>query len=438
MISPKIPNFPKWLRDLSGSFVLSLIARALGLANAAMLARILQPESYGLYSYALAIVTALSLLAQFGIPTIVTKEIAAAESQGNWSQAKGVIKWGYKSISILVVIVFLVLSLIALTQYEHWGHSEILTYSVSVFMIPLLALEEMRIAILNGLRKIMLSRVPGELLRSTLVCLCLVWFMVFPSDSHGMDAAQAMTIIVIVSVISFGIGTWILVRVEPQEIKHCKPHYSSRQWITSALPIALTAGIGFLNQSTATLILGAFLSKSDVGYYRIAMLGSNLVLIALTTINSGLAPYFSRSFAGSDWRQLQHLAVRSAQLALAVSALIVMTYFIFGHSAIVAGFGEAYADAYAPLLILAIGQLVTAATGSAGVILYMTGNGREVSIGAMLGAVINVIANVILVPRYGIVGAACATVVSESVWTLTWCYLLWKRIGIISFPIFRK
>ncbi len=75
-------------------------------------------------------------------------------------------------------------------------------------------------------------------------------------------------------------------------------------------------------------------------------------------------------------------------------------------------FDVRFASGAIPLLALAIGQLVTAGTGSCGQILAMSGHQYLKLFGDLAMAVGNVVLNLILIPRWGIMGAAVATAIS--------------------------
>jgi len=66
----------------------------------------------------------------------------------------------------------------------------------------------------------------------------------------------------------------------------------------------------------------------------------------------------------------------------------------------------------------------------------MTGYEKDTALGLAISAVLNVLLNLILIPKFSMAGAAAATSISMIVWNLLlWC-LVWKRLGIDS-SVFR-
>ena len=79
-------------------------------------------------------------------------------------------------------------------------------------------------------------------------------------------------------------------------------------------------------------------------------------------------------------------------------------------------FGEEFITGYTVLVILCIGQFINVATGSVGQILAMTNREKLLRKCVVYGTVINLLLNIVLVPNYGMIGAAIATSIA---WTIT-------------------
>ena len=82
------------------------------------------------------------------------------------------------------------------------------------------------------------------------------------------------------------------------------------------------------------------------------------------------------------------------------------------------------------LRILAIGQFVNVAVGTVGSILMMSGYGKVVRNNTLLGATINIVGNLTLVPLYGAIGAAISTAGSIIIQNLILYYKVKSILGI--------
>jgi O-antigen/teichoic acid export membrane protein len=70
--------------------------------------------------------------------------------------------------------------------------------------------------------------------------------------------------------------------------------------------------------------------------------------------------------------------------------------------------------------------------GPVGVVLIMTGHERDAALAIGVSAVLNLILNAILIPGWGMEGAAVATAASTVVWNILMAIALYQRSGIHS------
>jgi len=97
-----------------------------------------------------------------------------------------------------------------------------------------------------------------------------------------------------------------------------------------------------------------------------------------------------------------------------------------------------FAEAYVPLVIICIGQLVNASIGSVGSLLNMTGHEKDTTKSIFIGATVNVLLNLALTPVWGPIGAAIATTVTLIVWNMIMWQKVRSRIGIEPSPFVRR
>ena len=95
-------------------------------------------------------------------------------------------------------------------------------------------------------------------------------------------------------------------------------------------------------------------------------------------------------------------------------------------------YGNEYVIGTIALKILVIGQMVNAAFGSVGAILNMTGHEKDAVIGMSIAIVVNVALNFILIPVYGINGAAFSSALAFFIWNSILRHFVKKRLDIES------
>ena len=97
-------------------------------------------------------------------------------------------------------------------------------------------------------------------------------------------------------------------------------------------------------------------------------------------------------------------------------------------------FGEEFTTGVAPLIILAIGQIINAICGPVMYLLNMTGKEKQARNIIIVASIINIALNLYLIPIYGLMGAAIATGVSTVVWNIMAVFQIKKEYGFISIP----
>ena len=119
-------------------------------------------------------------------------------------------------------------------------------------------------------------------------------------------------------------------------------------------------------------------------------------------------------------------------MVFATAFPVAVLFWFYGKEIVNLVFGSEFREAYTPLVILSLGQLVSAFAGSVGFILNMTGHERDTAVGVTIAAAVNIVLNWLLIPRYQAVGAAWATGVSLAVWNVLLIHAVYRRTGLQS------
>jgi O-antigen/teichoic acid export membrane protein len=240
----------------------------------------------------------------------------------------------------------------------------------------------------------------------------------------------------IVTFIALGIAaTGLMRRRWPEGLAEAKPDYEVRPWLAMALPSIFIAGMGVLQNSIDRVMIGSLLNTDLSGIYNAATRTATLVAFGLQAVNAMLAPMVSGMHSTGDTRQLQRVLRMAAWGLFSYTALGSVALIAFGPW-VLALFGEEFAAGYAPLVIMVLAQTVNATCGSVGLLLQMTGHQRKVATVLAVTAVLNVALNVVLIPRFGMNGAAAATGITMVVWNLTMLVIV-KRVLNLNPTIFR-
>lgn len=376
-----------------------------------VLARSLGPDGYGVYALVFAIVSVLAIPAQFGLPNLVMREVAGAVAREEWAYLKGILKWSNLAAlglsAVLIAVAWVLMSMSASVPPAMKA-----AFKYGLWLIPLLALSNLRSGALKGFGFVVVGQLPEFIVRPLLIVVLVGVSSGFLTEGR-LDPSYAMAMHVIAAIISFLIGALLLRRSKPIELRRVRTaEYRSGVWSRAALPLALFAGMQVLNMHIDVLILGLYVPDESVGVYRAAVQVAALVAFGLQVVNMVVAPQFARLHALRESALLKRVWVLSAVASIVIALPAVLVLVFAGNVVLNFVFGEAYVVAAGALTVLACGQLVNASVGSVGLLLNMTGFEGLTARTIALAAACNVLMNMILIPPYGILGAAIATAVT--------------------------
>lgn len=428
----------KLVRDGIGSLILRLVFIILSFLISIVLARILGAEGYGIYGYALAIVSVLAIPAEFGLPTLILRETSKNVALRNFGLVRAIWSWAFKIIIFITIIIFV----LAFFAFRIWGDQfdeiYILTIKWGLLLVPIIALSNLKYSALKGLKKIVLGQLGENLIRpGGMLLISLIMYFIFPND---LTPNLVMIFQTISAGFSLSITSFLLWKNLPDEINYSSPINRTRNWFTSAFTLALVNGVSILNKWINLIILGLFVSSAEVGIYNVTIQISILASSGLQAVNLVIAPQFASLYAQGDINRLQRLTTISARVILAINLIITVFFIVFGKLFLSIVYGPEFVIGYTQMIILLTGQFVNSATGSVAFLLNMT-NKEQLTIRGSLAAVgINIALSFLLAPIWGTNGAAIASAVAVAISNIILWWLVYKHLKInsLAFNLIKK
>lgn len=192
-------------------------------------------------------------------------------------------------------------------------------------------------------------------------------------------------------------------------------NFSYHQIFVRSYPMALSAIAYFIMQSIDIIILTIYEGFESIAYYSVAVKLATATALALMSVNIVIAPKIAEIYSTNDFNKLNKLINDSARIIFIISVPILIILFIFSDF-VLSLFGENYVLAREALLLLLAGQFFSSLCGPGAIYLNMTGKQKKLNTILILGLVINIILNLVLIPIYGMEGAAAATLISMIFW----------------------
>lgn len=415
-------------RGTTGVFVLNLANIALAFVTSILLARWLGAELFGEYTYVISWVTLAAVAARMGfdliIPRFVTKYLKTEEQ----AKLRGLFRFTFLVLLINSVFWMAVADGVAFALSEKMPVMYA-TFWLAMTLLPLYALTTPFTGFMVGLQRVVRAQFPGMLVVPVLflsLTAGLHWLQ--PSGWMPTDVLKAQ---IVATAIGLTLVILLFLRVARPLIRDTVPAYDGKSWLRSAIPVALMGGMYVINANADVLILGSIHGVESAGIYKAATRGADLILLISTMIGVALAPIISQLHAEQDMSRLQRGITQSARIGFVLALPVCFGLILFGQSFLLL-FGGGFVKGFDALVILSITQLVSVAAGPAKLILVMTGNEKVAAAGIAAATVLNIILNLILIPPFGLVGAALATAASTIVSHSLLVVLVRKILGLNS------
>ena len=419
------------LRTAAGSLGLKVGGAGLGFINSILLARLLGPTEFGVYSIVLSVVNVAAMLAVLGLPMLVTREVAANAEHGNWGRLKGVMDAAHRTM-LLAVLVLLCVSAILL--FGGWVKTGLprLAALIAMALVPIIAFSQLRAAILRGLHWVVLADIPDLLVRPVVMLALLSGAFLSLIDA---TVVHALGIYLAAGTLAFAVGTWWLITKQPAGLKSAVPHAPENAWMLDAMPFLAINIIGALEGQVSLYLLGYLGGADQAGLFQVTSQLVGLIAMGLVAVNMPLQPNLAAAWSRGDKEHAQRLLADTARIGTGIAVLGVLLILVFAES-ILRLYGVEYVAGAQALRILAIGQLINAAMGSCGILLLMTGHQRIVLQGTAFGLLLSALIAYFSIPHYGVAGGAIAAAAGLAFWNIYFTAYAMNKLG-LNTTIFR-
>lgn len=393
---------------LTASQMISRFARAFFLIYAA---RVLGVFEYGIFGYVLGLVGFFTIFSDVALNSILTRE--AAKDKGRELHYFATIFW--LKIALLAGTALLIIFVAPLFS----GIPE------ATPLIPFIAL----MAVFDGIRELGIAlfrareRMEFEAIITIIIDLTIV------ACGYALIRVNPTAGYLIFSyIISAFFGVLIGLFLLHKEYLTIFSHFTKeliRPVVTTAAPIAMIGIVGLFMVNVDIIMLGWFRSAYDIGLYtasqRIFQLFSSFVSI----IAMSVFPTLSRLASGSDTNRMRLLITKSFVGAFVVAFPLVTGCVLLAQPIIVFLYGQSFIDAASSLQILSAMLLIQFTSVILGNLAFVFDRHNEMWPLVSIAVLFNVTLNLLLIPQFGITGAAWSTVISQSIYVS----LLWRMIS---------
>jgi len=206
-----------------------------------------------------------------------------------------------------------------------------------------------------------------------------------------------------------------------------------RELLAFSAPLMITAAMLQVLSHIDTFFLGYFASTTVVGVYNVVYPLAQLLTVVLSAFGFMVMPVISSLDAGDSVGEMRRTYQLSSKWILLATLPVFLVVVLFPEMVIRVTFGAEYDQGALALSVLAVGFFTHAVVGPNGNTLTSVGRTRLIMYDNVAVAVTNVTPNLLLIPEYGLLGAAVATSVSYGLLNALYTYQLYGETGIQPF-----
>lgn len=392
-------------------FVGSIFGVIIAFVTRILIARHFTQTEYGIFSLGFTILSIFVMIGTLGLQDGIARQIAFYHGKGKGDKVISIVSYSILFAIFVGIILFLIAFFLSDILSINFFNLPALSHPLKIFStaIPFFILIYIITAIFRGFGSAKERAIFQDVLRN-LLFLFLLFFIIWVG--YPFDWVIVAYSVSIISTSIFFI-VYFLIKSPLFSIRiHSLDLSIGKELIFFSFPLFLITILYYIMGWTDTIMLGYFKSAEAVGLYNAASPLGRFISMALASTVFIYMPISSELFVKnkiSDMKRSYNILTK--WVCIGTLPLVVIFVF-FPYLVMTFLFGFKYALAGTALQILAIGFFVNNLMGPNGAVLTAMGKTRFLMYTSLVAACINIILNSLLIPRYGINGAAIATVTS--------------------------
>lgn len=365
------------------------------------ISRVLGPEGVGITSFATSLITYFNFVAQLGIPTYGIRVCATVrDDKGKLSKTVHELLF----INAIACVVSYIALFIAIWSVPKLQGEKLLYVIVSLSIaFNLIGMEWLY----KGLEQYSYITIRSIIFKFIAL---IAMFLLIHSESDyvlyggiSIFAASASNVCNLIhsrKYISFK-------KIKDLDIrKHIKPAF-----VFFAMTCAAT-----IYTNLDTVMLGFYKTDADVGYYNAAVKIKIILVSVVTSLGTVLLPRASYYIENNQIEEFKRIGKKAIQFVVWFATPMLVYFSIFAKEGILFLSGDKYGPSVIPMQIIMPTLLFIGLTNVLGIqMLVPLGKEKDVLYSTVAGAIVDLVINFALIPKYSSSGAAIGTLVAEMV-----------------------
>ncbi|MDX1695089.1 MAG: hypothetical protein R3208_15085 [Ketobacteraceae bacterium] len=405
-----------YLSALSFGATAKAAALAIGLVLEILIAKTLDASHYGVYSFGIAVMAAMTLVLTRGTKNTVLKHAAILEHDR--TNTRRLFHWVRRKV-FRASLVVMPLALLLIVPLVHTNDSmDTRIYLIVIFLAVAVSFTQLHQSYFHARKDTVRAQLYEDIIKPSLTLL-FVLMLIF---LFGVAESPLAFILCYAgaAILAFLIS---LKKVAGSLYGKETPSADQQaEWESSRKEFFRLAILDFVFKRVDILILSFILSSAEVGGYKIAVRVAELTALPLWLSNLYVGPLISKLYADREHFRLESLLSTTSKICF-VATLIGLGAFLLIGEPFLGWLGERYADMYGAILIIMAGCIYSVACGPVEAVLILTSHTRTAFRIQSITAVITLALLVSLTMLFGAFGAASAIAAGTVIWN-TWMLIV--------------
>lgn len=361
-----------------------------------LVARAFGPEDFGRFSYIIAVIAVMAVVAEFRLQSVLVKELSQTSSKEKQQTLVSSAMLGNLFFAIVGVVSAFFFHLYEEDQTIAVG---ILIYSMTfLFKVP----RAFRSFFIAEERVILVAK-----------CEIITFFLLMALIYIALASADNVIVLVLVKALDFLILSALFlifyILEEKRKLLVVPNLKISKMLVVGSYPLVLSGAAMLLFQKIDLILINQILNPKAVGIYSSALSVMMLFSLLPMVVSESLAPKMFKS-SGLETADTRHQ--KFSNLVILSGTFMSVLMAVSSPFLVPLLFGDEYTGAIASTLILSLCPLLISMGASSAQIIVAKNQQKHTSIKSIAACVLAVMLNLLLIPSYGIEGAAIATVFS--------------------------
>ncbi|MCX7305207.1 MAG: oligosaccharide flippase family protein [Hyphomicrobiales bacterium] len=408
------------------AFVIRIASAGIAFVSQVFLARWMGSFEYGIFVLVWVTMVIAGNVSCLGFHTSVIRFIPEYREKGMLDELRGILVVSRLFVLVASTLIAALGALGVVVFAQHFEIYYIVPFVLGFVCLPMIALSDLLQGISRANTWAVFSLSPTYLVRPVLILVLMGATLV---AGYAPNAVTALTVAIAATYLT---TLWQLVGVTGRMERKLAvgPRKSDlRLWFAVSLPIFLVESFFFLLTNADVLMVGFYMRPDDVAVYFATVKTLALVHFVYFAVKAGVAQRYA-SYTHGQPEKLAAFARETVAWTFWPSLAMAVVVLLLGEVMLTL-FGPDFVAGYPLLFLLCIGVVARSAVGPCESLLTMTGNQNVCAFVYALTLALNIALSVVLIPLFGLWGAAIATAASMLFEAAALSFTVWRRLGIV-------